>query len=73
MVERGGGQARRLTNYPGEENFPAFSADGSQLAFSRQVGGNWDVYVMPVAGGEARRLTFDPRGVLLSYEMSGIS
>src|SRR6266480_2090865 len=62
IVERGGGEARRLTTNPSEENFPLFSPDGSQLAFSRQVGGNWDVYVMPAAGGEARRLTFDPRG-----------
>jgi tricorn protease len=62
MVERGGGEARRVTTNPSEENFPVFSPDGAQLAFSRQVGGNWDVYVIPVAGGEARRLTYDPRG-----------
>ncbi len=62
IVERAGGEAHRLTTNPAEENFPVFSPDGSQLAFSRQVGGNWDVYVMPAAGGEARRLTFDPRG-----------
>ncbi|HKP39367.1 MAG TPA: S41 family peptidase [Pyrinomonadaceae bacterium] len=61
-VERAGGEAKRLTSNPAEENFPSFSPDGSQLAFSRQVGGNWDVYVMPASGGEARRLTFDPRG-----------
>jgi tricorn protease len=66
IVERAGGEARRLANHPGEENFPAFSPDGSQLAFSRQVGGNWDVYVMPVSGGEAKRLTFDPRGEFVS-------
>lgn len=65
-VERAGGEARRLTNHPGEENFPVFSPDGSQLAFSRQVGGNWDVYVMPVGGGESRRLTYDPRGEFVS-------
>src|SRR5262249_29397563 len=62
VVERTGGEARRLTNHAGEENFPVFSADGSQLAFSRQIGGNWDVYVMPASGGEARRVTFDPPG-----------
>ena len=66
IVERAGGEARRLTTHPGEENFPVFSPDGSQLAFSRQVGGNWDVYVMPVSGGEAKRLTFDPRGEFVS-------
>jgi tricorn protease len=66
IVERAGGEARRLTNHPAEENFPQFSPDGSQLAFSRQVGGNWDVYVMPTAGGEARRLTYDPRTDLVN-------
>jgi tricorn protease len=60
-VDRTGGEARRLTNQPAEENFPVFSPDGSQLAFSRQVGGNWDVYVMTASGGEARRVTSDPR------------
>ena len=61
-VERAGGEAKRLTNHAAEENFPVFSPDGSQIAFSRQVGGNWDLYVMPASGGEAKRLTYDPRG-----------
>lgn len=61
-VARAGGDAQRLTSDAAEENFPAFSPDGAQIAFSRQVGGNWDIYLMPATGGEARRLTFDPRG-----------
>lgn len=61
IVDRTGGEARRLTTAPAEENFPSFSPDGSQLAFSKQVGGNWDVYVMPASGGEAKRITYDPR------------
>lgn len=61
IVDRAGGEARRLTNLPADENFPVFSPDGSQLAFSRQVGGNWDLYIMPANGGEARRITRDPR------------
>lgn len=65
-VERTGGEARRLTTHPSEENFPVFSPDGLQLAFSRQVGGNWDVYIMPVGGGEARRITYDPRAELVT-------
>jgi len=60
-VERGGGDAKRLTTHPGEDSFPVFSPDGSQLAFSRQIGGNWDLYVMPAAGGDARQITFGPR------------
>lgn len=61
LVDRAGGEARQLTNNAAEENFPVFSPDGSQLAFSRQVGGNWDVYLMPAGGGDARRVTYDPR------------
>lgn len=50
IVGRAGGEARRLTTHPSEENFPMFSPDGLQLAFSRQVGGNWDIYTMPLGG-----------------------
>ncbi|HYV03341.1 MAG TPA: DPP IV N-terminal domain-containing protein, partial [Blastocatellia bacterium] len=60
-VERAGGEARRLTTHPGEESFPVFSPDGSELAFSRQIGGNWDIYVMPASGGDAKQVTFHPR------------
>ncbi|HEU4387120.1 MAG TPA: DPP IV N-terminal domain-containing protein, partial [Blastocatellia bacterium] len=60
-VDRAGGTAKRLTTNPAEESFPVFSPDGSRLAFSRQVGGNWDVYVMPADGGEEKRVTFHPQ------------
>lgn len=60
-VPRNGGEASRLTTHPGEESFPVFSPDGSQLAFSRQIGGNWDIYVMPASGGDAKQVTFHPR------------
>ena len=56
-VDKDGGVARRLTHTPGYAIFPRFSADGSQLAFSAQYDGNTEVYVMPSAGGEPRRLT----------------
>lgn len=61
-VERAGGEARKVPAPAGTQtqNFPVFSPDGSQLAFSRQTGGNWDLFVVPAAGGEARRLTFHP-------------
>ena len=60
VVGRGGGEARRLTNEPGDESWPFFSPDGSLVAFSKTTGGNTDVYVAPAAGGDARRLTFHP-------------
>jgi tricorn protease len=64
IVERAGGQARRLTNNPALERLPVFSPDGQSVAFARNnpVGGplSWDIYVVSISGGEARRLTFHP-------------
>ncbi|MDT5063806.1 MAG: tricorn protease [Acidobacteriota bacterium] len=60
LVERSGGEAKRIGAQPGSNNFPAFSPDGSQLAYASQTGNSWDVYVSAATGGEARRLTFHP-------------
>lgn len=65
LVEKGGGDARRITTDPNEENYPVFSPDGTQLAFSRQVGNDWDIFIMPATGGEARRLTYMPEDDLV--------
>jgi tricorn protease len=60
ITGRDGGQARRLTTFAGTETDPRFSPDGSQVAFSATYDGNIDVYVVSVAGGEPRRLTWHP-------------
>jgi len=60
VASRDGGDAKRLTSFPGTESNPHFSPDGKQIAFSMQYGGNTDVYVIDAAGGEARRLTCTP-------------
>src|SRR5690606_38128700 len=59
-VGRQGGSATRVTSFPGQELNPHLSPDGQWLAFSAQYGGNMDVFVVPVAGGEPARLTFHP-------------
>lgn len=59
-VAREGGDARRLTTSAGIETNPAFSPDGTQVAFTGEYDGNVDVFVMPAAGGIPKRLTWHP-------------
>ncbi len=60
LVARAGGSARRITQAPGNETSPQFSADGRWLAFTANYGDNLDAYIMPAGGGEVRRLTWHP-------------
>ncbi len=60
-VAREGGDARRLVGGdPGTASGPLFSPDGTQVAFTGNFDTNEDVYVVPAAGGEPRRLTMHP-------------
>jgi len=53
------GAVRPLTDPPAgaSDLWPARSPDGRTVAFLRRAGGAGDLHVVPVAGGEARRLT----------------
>jgi len=62
IVEKEGGTARRLSSPRGGEQFPRFSPDGSQIAFSGFYDGNPDVYTIPALGGEPNRVTYHPGG-----------
>ena len=53
-----GGQATAVITMPGVQDSPLVSPDGKWLAFSSDIQGNNDVYVVPVAGGQALQLTF---------------
>src|SRR3569833_3342974 len=59
-VGRCGGRAMRLVTGDGRLSGPVFSSDGSMIAFTGRYDGNTDVYVVPAAGGEPRRLTWHP-------------
>ena len=43
---------RRLTDHPGWDSRPAWSPDGSRLAFISRRDGNTEIYVMNVAGAD---------------------
>ncbi|WP_309663411.1 winged helix-turn-helix domain-containing protein, partial [Tabrizicola sp.] len=62
LVARETGEKRQLTSPPAAahaDRHPAISPDGKTVAFIRfSSSGVGDVYLVPTAGGEARRLTF---------------
>ncbi|MEO0558806.1 MAG: PDZ domain-containing protein [Bacteroidota bacterium] len=60
VVDRAGGDARRLTSTAAVESDPHFSPDGQTLAFTSNRVGVEAVYTMPVAGGDPTRLSWYP-------------
>src|SRR5262249_19949902 len=75
IANRDGSASHRLTTAEGIEAHPRFSPDGASIAFSANYDGNVDVYIVPVAGGAPKRLTwhsaedivegFDPKGRII--------
>src|ERR1043165_1111872 len=54
-----GGEARLLVAHPANESRPMYSPDGTRLAFASNRTGNGDIYVLHLAAGELKRITFD--------------
>src|SRR5262249_33919468 len=54
-----GGEAHLLVSHPAEETRPLYSPDGTRLAFVSTRTGNGDIYVLELATGALKRLTFD--------------
>ena len=67
-----GSAVQRISSGPGAKMRPAFSPDGALLAFSAELDGNLDVYVVPSAGGVPKRLTWHPgRDVVQGFTPDG--
>lgn len=64
-VSRAGGEAVRLTSDGAVVAGPYFSPDGQQVAFTAQMNGGTDVYIIPVDGGVPRRITWHPEGSII--------
>ncbi|MDZ7805735.1 MAG: PDZ domain-containing protein [Gracilimonas sp.] len=58
VAPKTGGTAVQLTGSQGEETWPKFSPDGSEIAYTASYNGNEDVYVVSVTGGIPHRVTY---------------
>lgn len=61
-VESGGGTAMPLTIHEAQDMMPVWSHDGKYIAFASDRYGNFDVFVMPAAGGVPLRITNNSAG-----------
>jgi Tol biopolymer transport system component len=59
-VNSDGTDLTNLTKSPGADDTPAWSPDGSKIAFGSYRDGNWEIYVMNPDGSGPTRLTTDP-------------
>lgn len=57
LVQKQGGTAYKLSSPAGQEMFPRFSPDGSQIAYNANYDGNTDIYVIGSHGGIPVRIT----------------
>jgi Tol biopolymer transport system component/imidazolonepropionase-like amidohydrolase len=58
LMPAAGGEARAVPGLDGEVRLPAWSPDGSRLAFQYYVGGQWRIAVLDADGARLRQLTF---------------
>jgi Tol biopolymer transport system component len=56
-MDAGGGNEVHLTDDPASDGDPAWSPDGTRIAFDSNAAGNSEVFVMPAHGGPATNLT----------------
>jgi TolB protein len=47
-----------LVDWPALNYDPAYSPDGSEIAFASTITGGWEIYRQSLADGKARRMTF---------------
>ena len=60
VMNADGSNPTRLTDSPDREVIPAWSPDGTRIAYVTRIGeGNWDIYVMDADGSGTVRLTID--------------
>ena len=51
---------QRVTDHPADDTAPAWSPDGTRLAFQTNRDGNWEIYSIAVDGTGLTNLTRSP-------------
>ncbi len=59
VIDAAGGQPRRLTPDPSDEDLPSWSRDGRWVYYQSNRSGRSEVWRMPAAGGDAQQITHD--------------
>lgn len=62
LASADGGLARPLTTNPARDTSPKFSPDGTEIAFVSDREGSSQIFVVPVAGGTPKQMTFHTAG-----------
>src|SRR6266498_3846919 len=60
LMNDDGTQVTNLTNHAGKDFKPAWSSDGTKIAFHSDRDGNFEIYVMNADGTNQTRVTNDP-------------
>ena len=66
VIDAAGGQPRRITSSPSDEQMPSFSRDGKWIYFCSNRGGKDEIWRIPAAGGEGVQVT--DKGGLVAFE-----
>lgn len=59
VVPAAGGEAHLLVSHPATESRPMYSPDGTRVAFMSNRAGTMDIWLLTLATGDVRQVTFD--------------
>jgi Tol biopolymer transport system component/C-terminal processing protease CtpA/Prc len=59
VVPAAGGEAHLLVSHPATESRPMYSPDGTRVAFISNRAGSMDIWLLTLATGDVRQVTFD--------------